>query len=59
MSKGLTELLTKRIEEAIVDVPASLIVRGIVSEIGFVETIEWLRPIAKDEGWTITIERRV
>ena len=59
MPKGLTKLLLEQIENAIAEVPPSVAVRGIVTEIGLEETAEWLSKIAKEQGYTLTLERRI
>jgi hypothetical protein len=59
MSKGLTKLLVEQIENTIADVPPSVVVQGIVSEIGLTETVSWLTIIAKQQGYTLTLERRI
>lgn len=57
MVERLTDLLTREIRETILDIPAGVIIDGIVSEIGVEETVQWLQPLAKAKGYTITIER--
>lgn len=59
MSRGLTKLLTEQIENTIADIPPSVVVQGIVSEIGLEETVSWLAAIAKQRGYTLTLERRI